>query len=59
MEREKQRAIEREQELKAQEEAEKQKKRLEEEELLRMKAEANGEPILPPKSKFVSIYLLT
>ncbi|KOB68248.1 hypothetical protein OBRU01_17343 [Operophtera brumata] len=55
MEREKQRAIEREQELKAQEEAEKEKKRLEEEELLRMKAEASGDPIIPPKSKFIFV----
>lgn len=53
MEREKQKAIEREQELKAREEAEKEKKRLEEEELERMKAEAGGQPVMPPKSKFV------
>uniref|UniRef100_A0A2H1VSN1 SFRICE_029127 n=1 Tax=Spodoptera frugiperda TaxID=7108 RepID=A0A2H1VSN1_SPOFR len=52
MEREKQKAIEREQELKAREEAEKEKKRLEEEELERMKAEAGGQPVMPPKSKF-------
>lgn len=55
MEREKQKAIEREQEKKAREEAEKEKKRLEELELERMKAEAGGQPVLPPKSKFVSI----
>lgn len=54
MEREKQKAIEREQELKAREEVEKEKKRLEEEELERMKAEAGGQPVLPPKSKFES-----
>lgn len=54
MEREKQRAIEREQEKKAREEAEKEKKRLEEEELERMKAAASGQPVPPPKSKFVS-----
>lgn len=55
MEREKQKAIEREEEKKARELAEAEKKRLEEEELARMKAEATGEPMLPPKSKFVSI----
>ncbi|XP_068633920.1 arginine/serine-rich protein PNISR-like [Battus philenor] len=54
MEREKQKAIEREQEKKAREEAEKEKKRLEEEELQRLKAEASGQPMLPPKSKFDS-----
>lgn len=56
MEREKQRAIEREQEKKAREEAEKEQKKLEEEELARIKAEASGQPVLPPKSKFVSNY---
>lgn len=59
MEREKQRAIEREQEKIAREEAEKIKKKLEEEELARLKAEAGGEPIPPPKSKFVSHFILT
>lgn len=54
MEREKQKAIEREQEKQAREEAEKQKKKLEEEELERMKAEASGQPLPPPKSKFES-----
>ncbi|CAB3254565.1 unnamed protein product [Arctia plantaginis] len=54
MEREKQKAIEREQEKRAREVAEKEKKRLEEEELERMKAEASGQPVLPPKSKFES-----
>lgn len=54
MEREKQKAIEREQEMKAREIAEAEKKKLEEEELARMKAAASGEPMLPPKSKFVS-----
>lgn len=57
MEREKQKAIEREEEKRAREVAEKEKKRLEEEELQRLKAEASGQPVLPPKSKFVSIYL--
>lgn len=54
MEREKQRAVEREQEQKAREAAEIEKKRLEEEELERLKAEAAGQLVLPPKSKFES-----
>lgn len=53
MEREKQKAIEREQEMIAREEAEKQRKKLEEEKLAQMKAEAGGQPIIPAKSKFV------
>lgn len=58
MEREKQRAIEREQEKIAREEAEKQQKILEEERLERMKAEADGQPLPPPKSKFVRNLIL-
>ena len=55
MEREKQKAIEREEEKKARELAEIEKKRLEEEEMERLKAEAGGQPMLPAKSKFVNI----
>lgn len=55
MEKEKQKAIEREHEKKEMEKAEKERKLVEEEELKRLKAAAEGKPVVPVKSKFVSI----